>query len=588
MAEIFAFPQMSGAAASNGLEAFVDDGELLEFAPTDDGRGNLPSSLAYAETSPNCRNYDWTNQERADLYRAHALIQAARPGLECDRGTSDEGDPWFLIGDQHGDAFIHICRIGREYILDSVTLPHVLTGKDFKSLLDDFLLTATNEERKTPEPANVIRLNRGGIVCLHPSMMIAALVWAILLEIDETTLPVASHLDDDEGSSSTQDTSFSPDILTASNMTDSKGIFDQESRSPLASGSSGELGQLQLQLQRDEKLLHASAPIFAYALTTIAAGVGLHTGVQALNVLWGLAGSQDTPENPSVTPETADQTSTDDVAAALDPLADAFATLSRFVDFKLIKAGEEYTSDQPSALDGNAVLSDVNVLKVSAALEALTESQALFHSFAAEVTLSAAGALHSIVEFSDSDSDSDSDSEPVMLSLAGQVKTEAPKSTDLKPDTQRISSSEATVQSISMTLTSGDFEVSHYNALSLKDWSATADYKSSGSYDILESEFGAGDTLEFDLGSGLGATSNDQSSVKNTPNYGYFSAEAREFIHYKLETSDMEIILFQNEILIVDKAASMGDVSSMSWQLDDGNVISVVGISAELSELLVA
>jgi hypothetical protein len=50
----------------------------------------------------------------------------------------------------------------------------------------------------------------------------------------------------------------------------------------------------------------------------------------------------------------------------------------------------------------------------------------------------------------------------------------------------------------------------------------------------------------------------------------------------------MEIILFQNEILIVDKAASMGDVSSMSWQLDDGNVISVVGISAELSELLVA
>jgi hypothetical protein len=32
----------------------------------------------------------------------------------------------------------------------------------------------------------------------------------------------------------------------------------------------------------------------------------------------------------------------------------------------------------------------------------------------------------------------------------------------------------------------------------------------------------------------------------------------------------------------------MGDVSSMSWQLDDGNVISVIGVSTELSEFLVA
>ena len=27
---------------------------------------------------------DWSNQELADLYRAHALAQAAQPGLECD------------------------------------------------------------------------------------------------------------------------------------------------------------------------------------------------------------------------------------------------------------------------------------------------------------------------------------------------------------------------------------------------------------------------------------------------------------------------------------------------------------------------
>ena len=303
MAKIFAFPQKSKIAVSNGLEAFVDDGDLLNFALASDGQGTPLTSLRCPESSTNCSSFDWTNQERADLYRAHALVQAARPGLECDRGVSDEGDPWFLIGDQHGDAFIHICRIGKEYILDSVTLPHVLTGKDFKSLLDDFLLTVTNEKRKTTEPVNVIRLNRGGVVCLHPSMMIAALVWTILLEMDEATLPTISTLDDNESSDSTQDTISSPEILTTSNMADPNNIIDQESHVRLVSGLNDELGQL----PRDEKSLHTTAPNFAYALSTIAAAVGLYTGTQALNALWSLTESQQDLPNILGTSETTEK-----------------------------------------------------------------------------------------------------------------------------------------------------------------------------------------------------------------------------------------------------------------------------------------
>jgi hypothetical protein len=576
MAKIFAFPQKSKIAVSNGLEAFVDDGDLLNFALASDGQGTPLTSLRCPESSTNCSSFDWTNQERADLYRAHALVQAARPGLECDRGVSDEGDPWFLIGDQHGDAFIHICRIGKEYILDSVTLPHVLTGKDFKSLLDDFLLTVTNEKRKTTEPVNVIRLNRGGVVCLHPSMMIAALVWTILLEMDEATLPTISTLDDNESSDSTQDTISSPEILTTSNMADPNNIIDQESHVRLVSGLNDELGQL----PRDEKSLHTTAPNFAYALSTIAAAVGLYTGTQALNALWSLTESQQDLPNILGTSETTEKNNSTNVTVAPDPLVTAFATLSQFSDFKLIKAGKDYTADQTSALDKNVVSSDVTVLKVSTALEVFTKSPVQPYDFATEITLSATGDLHKTNKFSEP--------EAATVSLVGQVDTATPHSTDLEQDNQWTFSSETTVKSILTTLKSENFNINHSNALSLKDWGVTSDYKSSDSYKMIENSLNVESTLKFDLVSDLDTTLDEQNSVQSTPHYSYFSDDAREFIRDKLESSDMKIIVFENEIIILDEAASMGDVSSISWQLDDGNVISVIGVSTELSEFLVA
>ena len=575
MAKIFAFPQTSKIAVSNGLEAFVDDGDLLDFALASDGQGMPLTSLKYTEASPKRSSFDWTNQERADLYRAHALVQAARPGLECDRGISDEGDPWFLIGDQHGDAFIHICRIGREYILDSVTLPHVLTGKDFKSLLDDFLLTVTDEKRKTTEPVNVIRLNRGGVVCLHPSMMIAALVWTILLEIDEATLPTISSLNVNEGSNSTQDTTSSLEILTASNVADTDTIIDQESHVKLASGLNDELSQL----PRDEKSLHATAPNFAYALSTIAAAVGLYTGAQALNALWNLTESQQNPSNILGISETAEQNNSANVTVAPDPLITVFTALSQFVDFNLIKAGEEYTANQTNALDENAVLSDVTALKVSTALEVFTQAPVLPYNFAKEITLSATGDLHKTNEFSET--------ETAAVSFVEQLEPETPNSTDLQQDSQWTFSSETTVKNILTTLKLENFNINHANALSLKDWGVTSDYKSSETYGIIETSLNVESTLKFNLVSDLDATSDDQISVQSTPHYTYFSDDAREFIRHKLENYDMEIIVFDNEIIILDKAASMGDVSSVSWQLDDGNVISVIGVSTELSDFLV-
>lgn len=578
MATIFTFPQLSGAAAQNGLEALVDDEDTLDFTLLDGGQGKLPFSQTHDKNS---QSFDWSNQERADLYRAYSLVQAARPGLECDRGVSDEGDPWFLIGDQQGDVFIHICRIDGLYILDSVTLPHVLTGKDFKSLLDNFLLSATEEDQKIEEPANVIRPTRGGVLCLHPSMMIAALIWTILLDIEGLALPVASPMDDeDEDANSTQDTSLSPDVQSPVSMTNSSNLLDQKldqkSSGTLVTDWMSELSQA----QRDDKPLHTSALSFSYALTTIAAAAGLYTGAQALNTLWGLTEHQG---NTSDSPEASEQQSAHSEAVAPKPLVDAFEILRTFADFEFFEDGGEgishmLTTLKAGALDAIVTLPDAPILKVSSSSEVSIDAS--IHRFAETPSNDTVSMTRAVTT---------SGPDGAMTNAAAQKSIETQNPTEEKAETQQqVSFSEATIQNISKTLTAGNFDVSRYNASSLKEWVATADDKTLKSYNINEFISTSNGAFQLDLGSALDTTPSDQSAVNDTPAYSQFTDNARAFIQTKLTTSNMEILLFKNEILIFDKAAVTGSSSSISWQLDDGNVISMIGLSAEFSELFVA
>lgn len=572
MAKIFAFPQSGATAqtAQDDLEMFVDDGELLEFAPSDDEQ----------EKRPFRQNFGWTNQECADLYRAHALIQAARPGLECDQGVSDEGDPWFLIGDQQGDVFIHICRINGLYVVDSVTLPQVLTGKDFKSLIDDFLLTATDKDQKAAEPANVIRLTRGGTVCLHPSMMIAALIWTILLEIDELALPVANSLNDqNEGESSAQDISLEPDLATTISMIDSQIILNQEDSATPTTGWNDELGQI----QRDEKAVHASTSSAAYALTTVATAAGLYTGAQALNVLWGLT---ETEESPSGIADTTEKTAAHSGAVTFNPLADALAILSDVGEFDFVERVDKNISEMLSTLDATLTLPDTETLQANINSEVFTDASVLLYRLDLETSLNHADAMNAdamnrTIEASGAD--------VVMTKSAEHEAIKTQNSIEVKADReQSASSEEVTIQNISKTFISADFDVTRYKAASLKDWAATANAKTVDTKDTVESEATASDVLQPDLVDTLETTSSGQSAANSPQKYSQITDDARDFIQHKLETSDMEIHLFRNEILIVDKATSTGDISAISWQLDDGNVISLIGLTAEFSEVFVA
>lgn len=132
---------------------------------------------------------DWSNQELANLFRVRQLLSAANVPVETDRGVTDEGDPWFVFCQPSGEVFIHLCRIDGLYILDSPNVLRPLRGADFNELIADFTNQAIPARASGDDPERrVIRLERGGKVRLHPSAMLAALIWTLFLASEELVL----------------------------------------------------------------------------------------------------------------------------------------------------------------------------------------------------------------------------------------------------------------------------------------------------------------------------------------------------------------------------------------------------------------
>ncbi len=139
------------------------------------------SALALDRAAPAIR--DWTNQEMADLARVQFLLSRAGVPLETDRGLTDEGDPWFVFCDAQGEVFVHICRMGMTYLLDSPSLEAPLRGSNFEALVKGFIDRATAKVAAL----NVVPLDKGNKVFLHPSVMLAALIWSLFLLSDQMT-----------------------------------------------------------------------------------------------------------------------------------------------------------------------------------------------------------------------------------------------------------------------------------------------------------------------------------------------------------------------------------------------------------------
>src|SRR6056297_127085 len=199
MAKILSFRNKDGAPS--GQDFLTDANQTLSFRTTEDGGISLGdmSRSGLSGLFPDPRK-DWSNQELADLFRVRQLLSSANVPVETDRGVTDEGDPWFVFCHANGEVFIHLCRIEGAYILDSPNVLRPLRGADFNELIADFTNQALPAPGTDEDPERrVIRLERGGKVRLHPSAMLAALIWTLFLASEELVLLAPEETADHEG-----------------------------------------------------------------------------------------------------------------------------------------------------------------------------------------------------------------------------------------------------------------------------------------------------------------------------------------------------------------------------------------------------
>lgn len=184
MANIFNFPPKAGR--SDDKDFVTDESELVQF----DTPG-WDASIAGTTRQPSVQksSRDWTNQELASIYRVKRLLDAAGVPNHVERSLSDEGDPWCVFCTEAGDVFIHLCRIGGVYTLDSPNLSDSISGVDFNDLVTQFSKGALRDsENAAKARRRLIKLERGGKVFLHPAAILAALIWSIYLKSEDIVI----------------------------------------------------------------------------------------------------------------------------------------------------------------------------------------------------------------------------------------------------------------------------------------------------------------------------------------------------------------------------------------------------------------
>ena len=172
MSNVIQFSRATQSAQSFSYD--LEDGKKIDFSDQSTVSSALPVFKAASPTK------DWSNQERASLYRVQHLLEHAGVPVFTDHGVSDEGDPWFVFCHDDGDVFVHLCRIDGMYLLDSPTIEKSLKGFDFTDLIDQFI--SRSEKRKS---AKVVAFKPGEKIFLHPSVMLTALIWTLFLASDD-------------------------------------------------------------------------------------------------------------------------------------------------------------------------------------------------------------------------------------------------------------------------------------------------------------------------------------------------------------------------------------------------------------------
>jgi hypothetical protein len=579
-----------------------DDSETLRF----DEKPGASITLSFDK-----RIKDWSNQELADLFRVVRLLSSSGLSIDHTRGLTDEGDPWFVMCKPSGEVFIHICRLDGVYVLDNPSLSKPLTGRNFGELISEFSNQALKVSDASigigkAEHGHVFQLRRGNKVRLHPSAMLAALIWTLYLASEELTVISAEQdsLDDVQpglpDGSTLLDVSFASAVSAQAEHQELKllkgsdtALMDMQS---LGEAGKYEASSLSKHVHIDpslksEQALSLHQNPYAVGLSTLAVAIGVMSTTrlgEPLKALWGA-------EFLSI--------GADDLVAFVEEIFSQDATRTVLADLFETVTGLS-VSDEDIAFEERFVgEKENNILDADANLDPRTIILDLPSNFSTVATLT----VKAKGDDQDTDfvlSEHDKDIQPNLISQnAGQtIIDESATNTDGTDvildhfvlqsalDVLNFEAQEgwtgATLQRIAVkddmfvTIFSdshGNFsnDVQHISFLDVTQPIVIT----SPSVTETVTDIGIFDTLEL-----------FEESYPNIskPGYKSYDAQAQSFINYILaKPGIIDTILYGNELIMIDTSErdDLSDTSvAMTWEFNDGSLISLIGFQDEFQK----
>lgn len=558
MAQILSFRAKAKAAQNAGPEQdfLHHEDHTLSFQVTETGGISLSNLLdhraAPPRTPPVCK--DWTNQELADLYRVKHLLDAAGINNELERGLSDEGDPWLVFCGPDGEVFIHLCRLDGIYLLDSPNVQAPLRGANFNALIEAFTHRALpRNAAEADTDSRVIRLERGGKVYLHPSVLLAALIWTLFLAAEEIVLLVPDEAQANDGladlaaltyGSDPQDPSDAP-VLVSETTIPLEDVAGRVSPDTDPRHVANHEAFLRDNGHNGLTMTHNS---YGMGLSTIAIAFGF-MAEQALTDARPADADQtlvaDTGEGAH--DESPSQALTDNQPQAIDQDAEAA---------EMVRLATLTTDEDRSAADNP----ENSGLKAS---EAVAETKAFANG---RITTDTETKIW-IDTKADGDLPEKVDTvQPDMPVVETTATAAAPESTIGLPGTITLS-----------TLKSA-FQPSDMKSFSFGNIVVQA------SFDLSQSPLGeALPFLETDSGADPMLSTLIDVSTPATSGFRSFNDSARAFMDFVLgKTGGVEMIALGSELILIDSHAfTHGDTYVLSWELDDGGIISMIGLKTE-------
>ena len=545
MAKILSFRNKDGG--STDQDFLTDENETLFFRTAEDGAVSLGdvSHTRLPPPLPDPRK-DWANQELADLFRVRQLLGGAGVPVETLRGITDEGDPWFVYCHLNGDVFIHMARIDGIYVLDSPNVHRPLRGRNFNELIADFTsdalpsyTTAGNEDGATER--RVIKLERGGKVRLHPSAMLAALIWTLFLASEELVMlaPEEQALADDDLLDFTDVIAADLDHHVLEMETadlDSLGVPDamKTIHEDTAHGTSEAQMQMREVMAQQGLAMHQNA--YAMGLSTIAIAMGFMSEAVLLDnqrkVLEGL-------KNIGFTQYAADADAGPELTEIAGESGDALLEmLAEFLGLDLSLNTE--IAEAPTGKSATALLNQ--------------DMQHLIDG-AGEAALVAPKAIQTVVRKNGDDTD----------------LSEAPvEVSDLDPGAQEALIVMAVAEQDAETLTMSDLlgDQHHMEEFQLGQTTIMA------SFDVTKSD-------AFSLSEYLFVS-------QRMTDHREFDDRAQSFIDFiQAKETEVGIVTIGNEIIMIDRDAFQhngAETYTFSWETNDGQIISMIGLRSEFQE----